>query len=108
MGKITVRQKMLDAHEIFNDHFFSGLLNTPDFVFYAECYIDDVGSVWGYYEPPNIIGLTVNDKIYTTLLHEMIHQYQNEFNLIDKDHGTTFRKYTKYIECILNIKKGSI
>ena len=119
-------QEIKDAHEIANDYFFKGMLNMPNFLFYEDCLMDDignicdkgqnitmdkktVGSVWGYYlAETNTIGLTVNDNIYYTLLHEMIHQYQQEFNLIDKDHGGTFRKFARFIELTLNLERGVI
>jgi len=108
MKKIILRQHILNAHEIYNDLFFKGLLNTPDFRFYKTFYMEEIGGeVWGWYDSP-FIGLTVNKNIYLTLLHEMIHQHQYEFNLIDKDHGTTFRKYARIIEQSLKLKKGSI
>lgn len=106
--KQTTRQRMLDAHEMFNDYFFKGLLNTPNFIFYDHYEVEGVGNVWGSFEKPQNIILTVNDEIITTLLHEMIHQYQHEFNLIDKEHGTTFRKYARTFEQSLNLPKGSI
>lgn len=126
--KTTIRQQLLDAHELFNAYFFKDLLNTPDFIFYDKCLMDDayniwdiynipeyaeididtVGHVYGYYLEPNTIGLSVGKDMINTLLHEMIHQYQYEFNLIDKDHGTTFRKYARYMETTLNLEKGDI
>ena len=59
-------------------------------------------------EDSNLIGLTVDKDIYKTLLHEIIHQYQQELNYIDKDHGRTFRKWARIFEKDLKLNKGSI
>jgi len=101
-------QQLYDAHELFNDYYFKGQLNTPEIIVDIEFFVDSI-PVWGWYEgTTNKIGVTLNSVMYTTLLHEMIHQYQFEFNLIDKDHGTTFRKFTRFLEYDLQLEKGDI
>jgi hypothetical protein len=101
-------QHLYDAHELFNNYFFNGQLNHIKISVKDNIKIYGF-EVWGYYDDKNYeIALTNNERIYLILLHEMIHQYQQEFNLIDKEHGTTFRKFARWIELSLNLKKGSI
>lgn len=109
MEYIYAIQNAQNAHELFNDYYFKGQLNTPIIIVDIELFVPDVGAVWGYYEAiSNTIALTYNPDIYCTLLHEMIHQYQQEFNLIDKNHGTTFRKWTRFLEFDLGLERGEI
>jgi hypothetical protein len=99
-------QHLQDCHELFNNYFFKGMLN--HIKINVTDYIELYGfPVWGYYNYDEI-ALTNNGHIYLTLLHEMIHQYQHEFDLEDKDHGKDFKKMARYIETVLNIKKGII
>ena len=99
-------QHLQDCHELFNDYFFDGQLNYIKIS--VTDYIELYGhAVWGYYHIGEI-ALTNNGHIYLTLLHEMVHQYQNEFDLKDKDHGREFKRMARYIETVLNIKKGMI
>lgn len=101
-----INQHLQDCHELFNAYFFDGQLNyvritETDHIELYDSYI------WGYYHKGEI-ALTNNGNIYLTLLHEMIHQYQDEFDLKDKDHGSDFKRMARYIETILNLKKGMI
>jgi len=103
-------QHIQDCHELFNNHFFNGELNSIKLS--VTDYIELYGfTCWGYYDgetKPNEIMITNNGKIYLTLLHEMVHQWQKEFDLKDKDHGRDFKRMARFIEITLNIKKGSI
>ena len=101
-------QHIQNCHELFNNHFFDGQLNHIKLG--VTDYIDLYGfEVWGYYDGDrNEIYITNNGHIYLTLLHEMIHQWQKEFDLPDQDHGRDFRRMARFIEITLNIKKGTI
>jgi len=99
-------QHLQDCHELFNAYFFNGMLNYIKII--ETDYIELYGfPVWGYYHKGEI-AITNNGLIYLTLLHEMIHQYQDEFNLKDKDHGKDFKAMARYIELTLNINKDII
>jgi len=99
-------QHFQDCHELFNNHFFNGMLNYIRII--ETDYIELYGyPVWGYYHTGEI-ALTNNGHIYLILLHEMIHQYQDEFNLKDKGHGRDFKRMARFIEISLNLKRGTI
>jgi len=103
-------QHLQNCHELFNNHFFDGQLNYISIL--ETDYIELYGfECWGYYDGeciPNEIVITNNGKIYLTLLHEMVHQWQKEFDLNDQDHGRDFKRMARFIEITLNIKKGTI
>jgi len=84
-------QHIQDCHELFNNHFFNGELNSIKLS--VTDYIELYGfTCWGYYDgetKPNEIMITNNGKIYLTLLHD-------------------FKRMARFIEITLNIKKGSI
>lgn len=102
-------QHLYNCHTLFNDYFFNGLLN-EDITINIYSFLDLEGcEIWGYYDDDrNEIAVTNNGMVYLTLLHEMIHQWQKEFDLPDKDHGREFRRMARYIEIALNLKKGII
>lgn len=101
-------QHLYDCHELFNNHFFDGQLNTIKIS--VTDFIDLYGfPIWGYYDADNNeIALTNNGHIYLTLLHEMIHQYQKEFDTTEQNHGKIFKQYASYIARVLNINKHTI
>lgn len=100
-------QHLYNCHELFNNHFFNGELNWVEIN--VTDYIELYGfECWGYYDDGKEINITNNGHIYLTLLHEMIHQWQHEFNIIESDHGRHFRRMARFIEITLNIKKGTI
>ena len=113
-------QDLYDAHELINDYFFKGMLNHPKFKLAKELKWDtlthtceeyeyfDSMDAWGYYEHPGKIAITDNENWVTILLHEMIHQYQYEFDLPDKNHGTIFYDCSRFMEHELNLEKGTI
>ena len=120
--KIT-KQQLYDAHEMFNNYFFGGMLNHPNFIIAKKfCWVDysytyeGCGEyeyfvylhAWGYYTHPGLIAISANKYWYITLLHEMIHQYQHEFNLKDKNHGKLFHKFSRYMEKTLKLEKNTI
>ena len=121
------KQDIYNAHEMLNDYFFKGYLSTPKIYLYNCCVMgndykayecdnvpDEIDTeklevLFGYYEMDyNIIGLTKSVEILHTLAHEMIHQYQTEFFINENDHGREFKRMARYIETVLNIKKGTI
>jgi len=103
------KRQLKDAHELFNNYFFKSMLNTPNFIISKTFYVENVERIgnnveaWGYYEHPGRIGITVNRRWHIILLHEMIHQYQYEFDMEDKNHGVTFDKFARYMELELNL-----
>lgn len=102
-------QHLYNCHTLFNDYFFNGLLNENIIISITERLDLDGCEIWGYYDDQrNEIAITNNGMIYLTLLHEMIHQWQKEYDLADKDHGRAFRRMARFMEITLNIKKGSI
>ena len=98
-------KELYEYHEIFNYYFFSGMLSRPQIVTSKKFKKDHC---WGYFLDPNIIGITINDKSVFTLLHEMIHQYQGEFNIIGKDHGKLFQSFAARIEDSLGLDYNSV
>jgi hypothetical protein len=117
--KIT-KQQLYDAHELFNNYFFAGMLNHPKFIvskklaWYDHTYESEEYDyyeyleAWGYYKHPGLIAITTNKYWYITLLHEMIHQYQYEFDLKDKDHGKLFHSFARYMEKTLKLEKNTV
>ena len=85
----------------FNKEYFNGALVTPTFeVSHCRRALGDFRRRYKYYR------IRVSDyyirsqrDIEQTILHEMIHLYQNQFNCRDKSHGIDFKEKAFDINC---------
>ena len=85
----------------FNKEYFNGALVTPVFeVSHCRRALGDFRRRYKYYR------IRVSDyyirsqrEIEQTILHEMIHLYQSQFNCRDKSHGIDFKEKASDINC---------
>ena len=85
----------------FNKEYFNGALVTPTFeVSHCRRALGDFRRRYKYYR------IRVSDyyirsqrEIEQTILHEMIHLYQSQFNCRDKSHGIDFKEKASDINC---------
>ena len=103
-------KNLYNAHELFNDYFFKGMLNGIKIRYKKRVIIGGIICYGAfYYELPRSLYISkLCNTPYLTLLHEMIHQYQYEYDIPDKNHGATFKKFARFMEITLNLKKGAI